>query len=169
MTEWQVIIRARAAGTITERQLAVISETGRTVSFRSDPGDFTVTDRVDAGTPAAAAAVTEAAFLAACRRVGADVALQESRALTWDAYEAEMRRPGAPNGEIAGMAEAAVMLGVKPARVDQLMKKNAAFPRPLRVLQCGPVWDAAELEDFNRAWERRPGRPRKDASDESPS
>jgi hypothetical protein len=61
---------------------------------------------------------------------------------------------------LAGVREAAELLGVKPQRVRQLVARPD-FPRPVETLRMGPVFMRHQLEEFLSRWTRR--RPPPDA------
>jgi len=64
-----------------------------------------------------------------------------------------------------GTAETAELLGVSKQRVSELAKTHADFPKPIKRLKSGPVYDRAEIVQWESNWERRrTGRPRKKAS-----
>lgn len=76
------------------------------------------------------------------------------------------RRAEAPTlPELVSAPEVGEMLGgVSRQRVYQLQKANSSFPKPLFQLRTGPIWDASAVEKFASTWERKPGRPRAQAS-----
>jgi len=79
-------------------------------------------------------------------------------------HEAEWRRradaPTMP--ELMSAAEIANLLGVQRQRVHQL-RRTSKFPLPLAELSGGAVWDARAVRKFAEEWQRKPGRPRRDA------
>lgn len=50
--------------------------------------------------------------------------------------------------ELAGLREAAEILGVTPPRVTQL-RQRADFPPPVAVLRMGSVWLRADIEAYH--------------------
>jgi hypothetical protein len=62
--------------------------------------------------------------------------------------------------KLAGMHEAANILGVSGARVDQLMKADPAFPKPIARLRSTPVWVVADLVFYGLSRNKKAG-PRK--------
>lgn len=68
-------------------------------------------------------------------------------------------RPSLP--ALVSGVEAAAILGVSRQRVHQLTTENSRFPAPIVVLASGKVWLRSEIEEFNRTWTRKPGRPAK--------
>jgi hypothetical protein len=158
MPEWQVIIYASAGDGLTEAQLETIGEAGRSLGYQTPSGRLRVSGPVEADSALAAAAAAEKALAAACRRAGAEAAVREVRVLPREQFEAET---AAPRAALAGVAEAAEILGVARQRIPQLLEKRADFPRPVTVLKSGPVWEREQVEAFGRTWSRRPGRPRK--------
>lgn len=67
-----------------------------------------------------------------------------------------------------GVTEVARELHVSRQRVSEL-RRSEAFPAPIADLAAGPVWKGSSLKRFIEGWERRPGRPRKDANEASAS
>lgn len=67
-----------------------------------------------------------------------------------------------------GVTEVAGELHVSRQRVSEL-RRSDAFPAPIADLAAGPVWKGSSLKRFIDGWERRPGRPRKDATKASAS
>lgn len=61
--------------------------------------------------------------------------------------------------ELAGPAEAAVILDVSRQRVGQL-ELHALFPAPVARLRCGPIFLADEIAHFQARRDRTPGRRR---------
>jgi predicted DNA-binding transcriptional regulator AlpA len=161
---YAIIIRADINPRLTERQLAAVSaEAGGTIAYDSGTGAL----RFTVSTPdpdAEAVSVVEygvRTVTSAVRRAGAAAVIREARAVAWEDFEAETFRPNTPQGGLAGVAEVAEILGVTRQRVAELRKDHADFPAPVQVLKAGPVWDRAELEAWERGWERkRTGRPK---------
>ena len=58
----------------------------------------------------------------------------------FDLYEEESFDP-------IGVAEIAEKLGVTRQKVASL-KHHGKLPKPTKVLKCGPLWDAKEIDDF---------------------
>lgn len=50
--------------------------------------------------------------------------------------------------ELAGVTEAAGILGVSKQRFDELRRTWPGFPRPVAELAAGPIWGASELRGF---------------------
>jgi hypothetical protein len=115
--------------------------------------------------------------------VGADLGSQPQRALAraTGALTDAVQRAGMPewplvameavtiqeharrsdNGDtdgLAGVAEVAELLGVSRQRVGQL---RGRLPEPMANLRSGPVWSRRAVAEFEQAWDRTPGRPRK--------
>jgi hypothetical protein len=63
---------------------------------------------------------------------------------------------------LMGRKEAADVLHVSPQRINDLLKKDPTFPRPVAVLSSGLVFTAESIHTY-AARPRRTGRPRKDA------
>lgn len=73
-----------------------------------------------------------------------------------------MTPPTATGQELAGLAEAAEILGVSKQRVTEL-RAQPAFPEPLAELKSGPVWTRDSIEEFAVTRRRQPGRPAAEA------
>jgi len=98
-----------------------------------------------------------AAFRSAAERAGMPSwPIVAAEAIT----KAEDRRRArtSPGAGLVGVAEVAEMLGVTRQRVGQL---RGRLPEPLATLRAGPVWERSAIEEFETAWVRSPGRPRK--------
>jgi hypothetical protein len=65
---------------------------------------------------------------------------------------------------LVGVSEIAELLGVSRARVSEMARTAASFPRPVAQLASGPVWTEASVRAFAEDWPRRPGRPRRRAA-----
>lgn len=63
--------------------------------------------------------------------------------------------------DLAGVAEAAELLGVSKRRVRELQQVHSDFPAPAAELRAGPVWLRPDLVAWAAKWPRRTGRPRK--------
>jgi hypothetical protein len=70
--------------------------------------------------------------------------------------------PTATGQELAGLAEAAEILGVSKQRVTEL-RAQPAFPAPVAELKSGPVWTRDSIEEFAQTRRRQPGRPAAEA------
>lgn len=68
---------------------------------------------------------------------------------------------------LVGMAEAADILGFSKSNFNQHRKRydrpgedgsDSAFPQPVQVLRCGPIWRAADMEKWAKTFNkvRRP-------------
>lgn len=62
---------------------------------------------------------------------------------------------------LVGVSEIAGLLGVSRARVSEMARTAASFPRPVAQLASGPVWTEPSVRAFAEDWPRRPGRPRR--------
>lgn len=82
--------------------------------------------------------------------------------LTEDDYAARARSSNIP--DLVSATEAGEMLGVSRQRIHQLHAEHRGFPSPLYELRTGPLWTATAIESFASEWERKPGRPRREAS-----
>jgi len=65
---------------------------------------------------------------------------------------------------LVGVSEIAELLGVSRARVSEMARTAASFPRPVAQLASGPVWTETSVRAFAEDWPRRPGRPRRRAA-----
>jgi hypothetical protein len=64
--------------------------------------------------------------------------------------------------DLVGMGEAAELLEMSRARIDQLVKgPQSGFPAPVARVSSGPVWTRESLEAFKERGRPLPGRPRK--------
>lgn len=79
------------------------------------------------------------------------------------AAEADRRLDEPSFPELVGAAEAAEILGVSRQRVHQLHTENPRFPEPVVELRLGPLWLKASIDAFLRSWERKSGRPPREA------
>lgn len=59
--------------------------------------------------------------------------------------------------KLAGMHEAAKILGVSKARIDQLQKTDLNFPQRVTTLRATPVWVAEELAAYDLTRNKRRG------------
>jgi hypothetical protein len=164
MNAYAIIIRAVTGDVLTERTVAAVSTDARaTVSYDSATSILRLTASVDGGEVAADTALKEAISTlrrSILRYAGAAIELREWRVLAWEDFEVETFRP-AQRGDLAGAAEASEILGVSRQRIAELRKDHKDFPTPVENLKSGPVWDRAELEGWERTWERRrTGRPK---------
>jgi hypothetical protein len=64
--------------------------------------------------------------------------------------------------DLVGVAEVAELLGVSKQRASDLAHSEG-FPAPVATLRAGPIWRRSQLARFAGGWERRPGRPRREA------
>lgn len=64
---------------------------------------------------------------------------------------------------LAGVAEAAEIVGVSKARIGQLTTSDSGCPEPLQYLKSGPVWLLADIEAYAASRNTQPGRRRKAA------
>lgn len=70
--------------------------------------------------------------------------------------------PRSKTGKLAGMAEAASILGVSNSRVDQLMKSDPKFPEPLDVIAATPVWWQTDIAYYGLTRNTKSGRKAKE-------
>jgi hypothetical protein len=64
--------------------------------------------------------------------------------------------------QLVGVSELAAALGVSRQRASEL-RTRPGFPAPVADLSSGPIWRAEQLHRFTETWQRKPGRPRKNA------
>lgn len=63
---------------------------------------------------------------------------------------------------VVGAGEIAQLLGVSRQRVHELAQTHDDFPEPIaRLSGRTPVWDRAQVENWAKQWQRKPGRPGK--------
>lgn len=72
-------------------------------------------------------------------------------------------RIGGQRVEVLTASEVGKILGVSRQRVYQLLDEHEDFPRPVAILPRGAVWNRISVEQWRRAWPRRPGRPSRPA------
>ncbi len=63
---------------------------------------------------------------------------------------------------MVGITEIAELIGATRQRAHSLARSRR-FPPPVAELGSGPVWLRSSVELFLEGWDRKPGRPRKDA------
>lgn len=63
---------------------------------------------------------------------------------------------------LVGVGEVAELLKVSKQRVNSV-SKTAGFPQPIAELSSTPIWRKSAIMAFNKAWSRKPGRPKKSA------
>lgn len=155
---YAVIIRAIITPQLTEQQLAAVSaEAHGTIAYDSGTGvlRFTVSTPDPDADMVSVLAYGADTVTRAVRLAGASASIREGRVLSWGDFEAETFRPSTPRGGLAGVAEAAEILGVSRQRVAEIRKDHGEFPAPVADLKSGPVWDRVEIERFERGWERK--------------
>lgn len=52
-----------------------------------------------------------------------------------------------------GLTEVAELLGVTRQRASQL-RHIPGFPKPIKMLAMGPIWEAAEIRKWKTEWEQ---------------
>jgi hypothetical protein len=87
-------------------------------------------------------------------------------AVRGDVLDEDLARPNIPS--LVSGPEAGQILGVSKQRVHQLAATHPDFPKPLYELAAGKLWHRAAVERFAAEWERRPGRPPKQAAPSTP-
>jgi hypothetical protein len=159
---YAVIIRANITPLLTDAQFAAVAaELGGTASYNGGTSELRYTASTQESDGIAALGKAGTGLARTVRRhAGAAASIREARVLPWEDFENETFRPATPRGGLSGVAEAAELLGVTRQRLADI-RKLPAFPRPVAGLKAGPVWDTAEIERFERGWDRRAGRPAK--------
>lgn len=100
-------------------------------------------------------------FMDACEKVGLDHGGIARIDLMTDSY---LDRYLAQEPETyVGVSEIADLLKVSRQRVAEL-RTRADFPAPVAELAAGPVWSRSSLNRFVESWDRKPGRPRRQAT-----
>lgn len=61
--------------------------------------------------------------------------------------------------DLAGLAEAAAILGVSKQRVRELAERDDTFPLPVAELSGGAIYLKSMIEEFAKRRNRQPGRP----------
>jgi predicted DNA-binding transcriptional regulator AlpA len=71
-----------------------------------------------------------------------------------------MSKPEVKVEDIIGLAEVCEIIGFTDGFVSHMMKGNGDFPKPIRHLKLGRIWDASEVRAWREAYKpNRPGRP----------
>jgi len=74
--------------------------------------------------------------------------------------ELERELAKAPIPQLLGVAEVANLLKVSRQRASELAQSEM-FPPPVARLSAGPIWLRTSIVAFAKAWDRRPGRRRR--------
>lgn len=156
--QWQISVHIHAPGVTAEQASAIGERLGvfAVISHDLGHGRFSVTFDIEAPTARRAADDGLRDLANAIKsEVGSSLPVTAVHVLA----EPELLQPS--TAAIVGSAEAAEMLGVKRQRVHELAKSHPEFPAPIARLSTGPIYSAKSIDEFNKRWERRQGRPRK--------
>jgi hypothetical protein len=120
---------------------------------------MSITLTIDGGSPLSAIgeALDWVGKVARAAGFKSELSLAGGEVLTTDEQDLRLAEPTLP--ELVGAADAAELLHVSRQRVHQLSTENPRFPKPVSHVKMGPLWTRASIEAFERAWERKPGRP----------
>jgi hypothetical protein len=158
MSSWRVTLTAGAA--LSREDAVRLAHSAAAMVQRSgDKTEITI-DREAAGLREALGGAFEIVERAAAE-AGFDLPLVGAEATPTAVRQ--RRRGLQAKLDLAGTAEAREILGVSRQRLHELAERPD-FPAPKAVLTAGKLWDRADIEEFNRTWDRRPGRPPKDPS-----
>ncbi len=171
MTGWTVSIEAmgehpapaRSWTTCLGEMVEALLDHGGSVSGTTDRTRYGATLSIDpADSPRSAIEVALHEFAVAARRAELpDWPVVKVEALTHAELDAELASPLVP--ELVGVSEVAELLGVSRQRASDLQNRHG-FPDPVAILASGPVWMRKQLNSFTSTWDRKPGRPRRDAA-----
>ncbi|MQA84766.1 MAG: hypothetical protein GEV03_09130 [Streptosporangiales bacterium] len=163
MVEWNVTVDF--AGLVEPDEAMALDEAlaGFEPSVGNVPsrGQFGVTVTSHATDLAGATAEGIAVTARAVAASGRDATPVAVEAMGWDEFSRRVEEPNYP--DVVSTVEAAEILGVSRQRVHQLLASHADFPTPLYELGTGKIWTWSAIEAFAKAWDRRPGRPRRTA------
>jgi len=167
MTEWSVTLgfaHHLAKDTLTDRiddLLEAMAPYHAAASF--DAHGVSVQFTVEAASVGKAIDAGLTVLLKALQEVGIKAdGIFGAQAQTMEHLAAEQDLPNYP--DLIGVAELAEILGVSRQRASELARTGSGFPRPLRFLASGPIWDKAMIARYVQHWDRRPrGRPKKAA------
>jgi hypothetical protein len=160
VSKWIARTTVATPAPLQEQHLVTLDEVAErwdaTIANRADGPGFTLTIRLDATDPIAAAR-TAAQFIRTHLGMAATGQVVDLRVCTPEHFETEALRPDFP--PLASAADVAEILGVSRQRVHQLAASNTRFPAPVARVGTGPLWTVPAIEHFARIWDRRPGRP----------
>lgn len=160
--QWRARVTFAHPGKLTDDQRAAFTQALPGYGILLDDGSDRMRAEMDVATPSARLACDLAARglrSAYAAVVGGQPTITGLRVLTAEDHERELAYP--PALDLIGTAEIAQALGVSPQRAGELAKTHPAFPSPVATPKMGPIWTRASIEAFERTWERRPGRPRR--------
>ena len=129
----------------------------------SDRGPrYEVTLWLEAVDPSDAVSAGREAFRLAVKESGLpDWPLVRIGVMSEPAFDTDLDSRALP--PLLGVSELGDLLGVSRQRAS-IVAKSPTFPRPVTILQAGPVWTEPSVRRFIDEWERKPGRPRRDSS-----
>lgn len=161
MAHWSIRVQATVPAPLTQDQTDALVDAlaPHNPSIVTDTAPATVAARLDieAATLRAAAAAGIKAFTEALTGLTIEYAVEAVEATTYDALDRQLAQPPVP--PLVGMAEIATLLGVSRQRAHEVSARPD-FPTPVQHLAAGAVYIRAQVEAFNRGWERkRTGRP----------
>lgn len=169
--EWEVHIEAAGEGSVDEDLLADFAEhlvefgasvTGSAEEPVDGKSRFGASFGVFADSPVQAIVTASEVFLTAMKKTGLpEWPIVKVELMTADELATAVEQPTVP--ELVGITEISHILGVSRQRASELAR-SPKFPKPVTELASGPVWIAPNISRFVDEWERRPGRPRKDAA-----
>lgn len=157
-TEWVVTIEATGAGADAELVEQLVNTLPSAAASGGD-GQASVTFAVDAASARNAVSVGMGYWSKVT--TGVDLEVVRVEASTAARVDEDLDRPNFP--VLLGVAELAQRLGVSKSRASELARLDT-FPRPVAHLASGPVWTEASVSGHLEGWERKPGRPKKDAA-----
>jgi len=160
MPTWATTITLRGNGTLDDDQADEVVERLEDAhgTLSVGVGEISVTLDVDTDEGRSMFVVSDAEQTVRLALLGTpafDWPLVHAELATAEEQESRLAEPPIP--ELLGSAEVAALLKVSKQRLAEL---RARLPLPLATLASGPVWARPAIEAFDRAWTRKPGRPR---------
>ena len=172
--EWEVHLEAAGEGMVDDDLLGDFAEhlaefgasiTGSPEEPIDSAGRFGASFGVVADSPVQAIVTASDIFLTAVKKVGLpEWPIVKIELMTENEFARSLEQPTVP--QLVGVTEIGQMLGVSRQRASELAR-TPRFPNPVTELASGPVWLAPNISKFVSEWQRRPGRPRKEAVDSS--
>lgn len=161
MQQWNV--RVEWAGQLADDQYEALSEQldaphGGRVGPEEN-GNTSAFLHVEARTIRQAFDTAVRAVEAACKREGLPCTVVGVELMTWEEFERRQAKPPIP--PLVGPTEIAQRLGVTRQRAWAIIQANPdAFPEVASTSR-GALYLEASLDRFEKTWERKSGRPRK--------